>query len=71
MIRVSFVGASMAVTGPGGLPGMISWVRVALMVGGILALFPLTFLFGMFGFLGGLFFSPARRVGEIACRRLR
>lgn len=26
------------------------------MVGGVLALLPLTFMFGVFGFLGGLFF---------------
>jgi len=33
-----------------------SWLRVALMVGGVLALIPLTLLFGVFGFFAGLFF---------------
>jgi hypothetical protein len=33
-----------------------SWLRIALMVAGILALVPLTIVFGLFGFLGGLFF---------------
>ena len=34
----------------------VSLLRVALMVGGVLALIPLTFLFGIFGFVGALFF---------------
>jgi hypothetical protein len=33
-----------------------SWIRISLMVGGLLALVPLTVLFGLYGFLGGLFF---------------
>lgn len=34
----------------------ISWLRVALLVAGVLALLPLTVVFGLYGFLGGLFF---------------
>jgi hypothetical protein len=34
----------------------ISLLRIALLVGGVLALIPLTLLFGLFGFLGGLVF---------------
>lgn len=33
-----------------------SWLRITLMVVGVLALIPLTILFGLVGFLGGLFF---------------
>lgn len=33
-----------------------SWLRIALMVVGVLALLPLTMIFGVFGFIGGLFF---------------
>jgi len=35
---------------------MVSWLRVALLVGGLLALVPLTLLFGLYGFLAGLCF---------------
>jgi hypothetical protein len=34
----------------------VSGLRIALMVGGVLALIPLTILFGLIGLLGGLFF---------------
>jgi hypothetical protein len=37
-------------------PPATSWLRITLLVVGVLALLPLTFLFGLFGFLGGLFF---------------
>jgi hypothetical protein len=33
-----------------------SWLRIGFLVGGVLALLPLTFLFGIFGFLSALFF---------------
>jgi len=32
-----------------------SWLRILLLVIGVLALLPLTILFGLFGFIGGLF----------------
>ena len=35
---------------------MVSWLRVLLLVGGVLALLPLTVAFGLFGFIGDLFF---------------
>jgi hypothetical protein len=34
----------------------ISWLRIGLLVSGLFALAPLTLLFGLYGFLGGLFF---------------
>jgi hypothetical protein len=34
----------------------VSWVRVALMVGGVVALLPATVLFGLYGFIAVLFF---------------
>lgn len=34
----------------------VSWLRIALMVGGVVALIPLTLLFGVWGFLATLFF---------------
>lgn len=34
----------------------VSWLRVGLMTGGLLLLIPATVLFGIFGFLGILFF---------------
>lgn len=34
----------------------VSWIRIALLVGGIIALVPLTLAFGLFGFLAALFF---------------
>jgi hypothetical protein len=34
----------------------VSWLRIGLMVSGFIALVPLTFIFGLFGFLGGLAF---------------
>jgi hypothetical protein len=34
----------------------VSWLRIGLMMLGLFALVPLTLMFGMFGFLGGLFF---------------
>jgi hypothetical protein len=34
----------------------VSWLRIELLVGGVLALVPLTVLFGIFGFLAALFF---------------
>lgn len=34
----------------------VSWLRIALLVIGVLALLPLTFMFGLFGFLAALFF---------------
>jgi hypothetical protein len=34
----------------------VSPLRIVLMVGGLLALIPLTILFGIFGFLAALFF---------------
>lgn len=33
-----------------------SWLRIALLVLGVFALVPLTLLFGLYGFLGGLLF---------------
>jgi hypothetical protein len=33
-----------------------SWLRITLMVVGVLALLPLTLVFGVLGFVGGLFF---------------
>ena len=33
-----------------------SWLRIALMVVGLLAVLPLTLIFGLFGLIGGLFF---------------
>jgi hypothetical protein len=35
---------------------MVSWLRVLLLVGGFLALLPLTVVGGLFGFLAGLLF---------------
>jgi hypothetical protein len=34
----------------------VSWLRISLMVVGLLALLPLTLLFGLYGFLAALFF---------------
>ena len=34
----------------------VSWLRIGLMTGGLLAIVPLTIVFGVFGFLAGLFF---------------
>jgi len=34
----------------------VSWLRIAFLVIGVLALVPLTIVFGLFGFLGALFF---------------
>jgi hypothetical protein len=34
----------------------VSWLRIGLLVGAVLALMPLTVRFGLFGFVGGLFF---------------
>lgn len=34
----------------------VSWLRIGLLVGGVLALLPLTVLFGIFGFLAGVCF---------------
>lgn len=42
----------------------ISWLRIALLVIGVLALLPLTFVFGLFGFLGGLFFMLLAALAE-------
>jgi hypothetical protein len=36
--------------------GVTSWLRITLLVVGVLALLPLTIVFGLFGFFGGLFF---------------
>lgn len=36
--------------------GGISWLRVTLLVVGVLAIVPMTLLFGLYGFIGALFF---------------
>jgi hypothetical protein len=33
-----------------------SWLRIALMVAGVLSIIPLTLMFGLFGFVAALFF---------------
>jgi hypothetical protein len=38
------------------MASQVSGLRIVLMVVGLLGLIPLTLLFGVFGFLGGLFF---------------
>lgn len=37
-------------------PKKVSGLRIIMMVGGLLALLPATLLFGLFGFIGVLFF---------------